>query len=192
MHALARIIAFALIVAVWGAGCAPSRLPLVRKAPPDTYLVRNGSFEQDTGWTRSAPVGFSEYAVLRFADRDARSGRRSAYVAIRRHPRVPQALHGWTQKIRPLPRGQTVRFGGWVKVSGQPQVRFGIEYERRRPVKGQTLFSVELPPVPADGRYHFVRQEVRLPDDTVELVLYLGISQIGAARFEDVFLKVMD
>ncbi len=192
MHALARILAPVLFGVVWLSGCAPSKLPFVRKAPPDTYLVHNGSFEQDMGWTRSAPMGFSEYAVLHFDDRDARSGRRSAYVAIRRHPWVPQALHGWTQKIRPLPRGKTVRFGGWLKVSGQPQVRFGIEYERRRPVKGRTLFSVELPPVPADGRYHFVQQEVRLPDDTVELVLYLGISQIGAARFEDVFLRVVD
>lgn len=192
MHALARILALVLFGAIGLTGCAPSKLPLARKAPPDSYRVYNGSFEQDTGWTRSAPMGFSEYAVLRFDDRDARSGRRSAYVAIRRHPRVPQALHGWTQKIRPLPRGRTIRFGGWVKVTGAPHVQFGIEYERRQAVKGRTLFSVELPPVPADGRYHFVQQQVPLPEDVEELVLYLGITRIGAARFDDVFLKVVD
>jgi len=90
MHALARILVLVLFGAVGLTGCSPSRLPFMRKAPPDTYRVHNGSFEQDTGWTRSAPVGFAEYAVLRFDDRDARSGRRSAYVAIRRHPRVPR------------------------------------------------------------------------------------------------------
>ena len=185
------------------AGCAPQRPqpdleppPQEQPAPPvlPENLLRDGGFETGSGWQRSAPQRYSQYASIDFDDEIAYRGQRSAHVLINRHPTAGegQAVHGWSQPIRNIPRAKAVRFGGWVRVNGEPELHFGLDIEVRRPREGKTLFFIALPRPPADGRFHLVERTIQLPDDVVELIFFAGITSIGEAWFDDLALEVVE
>lgn len=157
-------------------------------------LLGNSSFESEEEWELSAPPGYSTHATLSFVSVTAHSGRRCAAIEIQRHPPDVGAgiLHGWTQTVHVVPRGRKLRFGGWAKIEGSPDFMFGIEYQVSLPRNGRTVLREVLPAPPADGRFHFLYRELRLPDDTTELVFYFGISSIGRAWFDDVFIQLIE
>ena len=156
-------------------------------------LIVDGGFEQGEGWYRSAPPGYSQYAAITRDRAMPHSGKLSAHVELRRHPTgAGDILHGYAQRITPVPAGRWLRFGGWVRLIGSPTLRFGIEYEVATPKDGRTFFTAELPPPPSDGEYHYLEQNVLLPPDVRNLIFYVGISTLGQAWFDDVFLHVME
>lgn len=158
-------------------------------AGPDTRfgLLRDGGFEGTGVWYRTAPPGYARYATIDIREGGRRG--RSAYVALHRHPRASGAvLHGFAQEIEPVPKGRRLRLSGWVRLSGNPTVHFGLDYELAQPVQGRTVVSVEAPPPPADGRFHLVQHIVELPENAVKVVCYVGISTLGEAWFDDVAL----
>ncbi len=182
--AAARILFAGMLL--WASGCGLFR----RGAPPgDSGLLFNGGLESEEGWMLSAPPGYGEYAVIEFTDHGRKSGRRCAHVALLRHPPgAGSSLYGWTQVIDPPPR-RPLRLSGWVKVRGETKPYFGVEFTVQRPRNGRTLFRFEVPPVPADGRYHFVTRDIPLPEDVTRLVVYLGIGSLGEAWFDELSLQ---
>ena len=189
----AVLLCLAFVVAVLNIHCGNTGADFNRSKLAKLSLLVDGGFEQGRGWSRSAPPGYSQYASIEISKRIRRSGRKSDHVAVFRHPSPDgKILHGLVQRIDKRIAGRRVVFGGWVRTRGRPEVRFGLDYEVATPKDGRTFFSSELPQPPDDGEFHLLFRDIILPEDAGKVVFFAGISSIGEAWFDDVFLIVKE
>lgn len=179
------------------AGCGVVRALAERSSPgPDRQygLLVDGGFEIGQAWSISAPPGYGEYARLDFDDRIRYRGRRSAHVAIYRYPRHSdlEALHAWMQRAGAVPGGVRLVFGGWVRCSGTTGAKLSLKIDFEQPISGRTFVSVTTPSPPADEKFHYVERVIRLPEGTrIYLTLHAGLSSLGEAWFDDLFVRIV-
>lgn len=176
----------------WGCGFfKPAPIAQPRNVDARNMLI-DGSFESDGAWIRSAPPDYSGYGSIDFDRRVHRSGSRSAHVVLHRHPRGGdgKVLHGWTQTLAKMPARANIRFGGWVATAGAPPVRLGMEYELAQPLNGRTFFSIDIAPVPNNSKLTHVEKRLELPANVTRAVFIVGISGLGEAWFDDVYLEI--
>ena len=163
---------------------------LDKRRPLVTLLIKNGGFEADSAWTRSAPPGYARYADIDFDRRYAATGKRSGRISIRRHPGAGEEkiLHAWSQKLLPGAAGHTVRFGGWVRVRGAPEVHLAVEYEPVIPLAGEKVVAekITIDPLPR-AAFRLFQKRVHIPAGARNIVFYAGLSSIGDVWFDNLF-----
>ncbi len=174
-------------------GCINPSILFKKDGPRKNGLVTGGGFEAQGDWRISAPPNYANHAEISITNSYAKSGRKSAYVRIERHPGAggSEILHAWTQEIGETAAGARVRFGGWVRTNGEPKVKVGLNIRFATAVNGRTFANVYLDqPTGAEGNFVYMERIIQLPEIPSSISIRAGISTIGEAWFDDLFVKV--
>jgi hypothetical protein len=157
-------------------------------------LLADSGFEEGGKWIVSAPPGFTEYASLDFDRKIKHSGRQSAHVFIRRHPRNDnlEILHAWQQDAGAIKAGARIKFGGWVRAEAGTTIKLSLKCEFEKPVNGNRFVTIFAEQPQKTGSFRYVEKVIVLPTTTATfLTIHAGLSSIGEAWFDDLFIKVL-
>lgn len=160
--------------------------------PQVQLLIKNNGFEEEGGWTISAPPNYTFYGEMNTKDEFRQSGKHCGLIRLQRLPgyKGELILHAFTQPIEAIPNGKTILFGGWVSASTGTKIRISIEYETAEPHNGQTLFSKNLIWSGDGDKFHFLSDRITFPADVSHAYFIAAIASPGEVRFDNLFAFV--
>lgn len=157
-------------------------------------LLADSGFEEGSKWNVSAPPGYTEYASLDFDRKIKHSGRQSAHVFVRRHPRNDklEIMHAWQQNAGAIKAGVRIKFGGWVRAEAGTSIKLSLKCEFEKPVNGNRFVTIFAEQPQKKESFQYVEKVIVLPNTTATfLTMHVGLSSIGEAWFDDLFIKVL-